>query len=767
MVSKPPTSGIDDSKLKVSGPSKFAAGVPGVVHAIKASLGQMSLVRTVTSLSKVNQPEGFDCPGCAWPDPQHRSMAEFCENGAKAVAEEATQRVCGPDFFAQHTLDDLAGRDDYWLGQQGRLTHPMILDDGADRYRPATWDEALNLIVSEITAMDSADQAAFYTSGRTSNEAAFLYQLMVRGLGTNNLPDCSNMCHESSGRALSETIGIGKGSVTLEDFNHADVIIVAGQNPGTNHPRMLTALQHAKANGSTIIAVNPLPEVGLMEFANPQSVSTLLGKTTPLADEFLHIKLGGDQALFQAWAARLIRQGAIDHDFITTYTTGFDQLAESLVSLDDDEVTQATGLDLHDIDRTAQIVANSSSTIVCWAMGLTQHKHSVAMLQDVVNVLLLGGHIGRPGAGVCPVRGHSNVQGDRTMGIWERPPETFLDALDQRFAFTSPREHGMDTVDALEAMADGTLRVFFGLGGNFVRATPDSSVTEKAMSSVSLTVQVSTKLNMSHVVTGRRAVILPALGRTDIDTQSTGPQRVSVEDSMSMVHASAGHVPPPSDQCRSEPWIVAQLADRFFTQRLTPWGDASPDINWVECADDYRKIRAHIEATIPGFENYEHRLNNPVGFTLPHPPRDRRMFDTPTGKAHFTSNPLEYPTVDDDELLLQTVRSHDQFNTTIYGADDRYRGITSGRRVVFINEKDLASHELRDGDMVDLIGRSPDGVDRIAPAFRVVKYLTAPGCIAAYFPETNVLLPMSSVADKSRTPTSKSIPVKVRPHRPV
>jgi molybdopterin-dependent oxidoreductase alpha subunit len=770
MASRAPKNNIDESQLTVGKPKKHAVGFPAVANAMKISLEQMGPLRTAQTLLAVNQKKGFDCPGCAWPEADKRHKAEFCENGAKAVAEEATRRKVPPAFFAEHSVAELLTRDDYWLGQQGRLTHPMILDEGATHYRQASWDEAYSVIVEELGAMDSPDQAIFYTSGRTSNEAAFLYQLLVRGIGTNNLPDCSNMCHESSGSALVQTIGIGKGSVSLKDLETAPLIFVAGQNPGTNHPRMLSALEKAKKNGGHIVAINPLPEAGLLRFENPQNVSGILGTRfgggTDLADDFLQIRAGGDQALFQGLGKYLLEQEELtgdvfDHGFIREHTQGLDEYLQAVRETSWEEILDATGLALDQIRSVGARLAAAPAAIVCWAMGLTQHKHSVATLRDVVNVLLLQGNIGKPGAGVCPVRGHSNVQGDRTMGIFERMPETFHNALDAHFDFASPRHHGFDTVAAIRAMRDGGGRVFMAMGGNFIRATPDSLVTEAALRNTALTVQVSTKLNRSHLVTGRRGLILPALGRTDRDSQASGDQRVTVEDSMSAVHASRGRLTPPGPEVRSEISIICRIGERLFSRPESPFRANAPRIDWLAAEADYAVIREHIAAVVPGFEDYEAKISTPGGFILPHGPRDGRKFTTPSGKAVFTGNVLEYPKVPEGRLLLQTLRSHDQYNTTIYAKDDRYRGIYGARRVVMVNPEDLAEAGLEDGAAVHLVSEYSDGVERRAEDFRVVAYPTTRGCAAAYYPETNVLVPLDSVADTSGTPTSKAVVVRL------
>lgn len=752
MATKPPTGDPVQDAPHVEPARRSAAGIPAVAHSLRIAQQQMGIRRTARTLLKVNQKDGFDCPGCAWPEGDKRHTAEFCENGAKAVAEEATLRRVTPDFFAAHPVADLAGRSGYWLGQQGRITQPMYLPEGADRYEAVTWEQAFDIIAEELRALDSPDEALFYTSGRTSNEAAFLLQLFAREFGTNNLPDCSNMCHESSGSALMETIGVGKGSVSLEDVHHADLIIVAGQNPGTNHPRMLSALEKAKAAGARVISVNPLPEAGLERFKNPQTPQGMI-KGTALNDLFLQIRIGGDQALFRLLNKMILEtEGAVDDTFVTEHTHGYEEFAAAARAADWDETLTATGLDRATIEQALTMVLASKRTIVCWAMGLTQHKHSVATIREVVNFLLLRGNIGRPGAGVCPVRGHSNVQGDRTMGIFERPAPAFLDALDKEFGITSPRHHGYDVVRSIQALRDGDAKIFFAMGGNFVAATPDTHVTEAAMRRARLTVHVSTKLNRSHAVTGRRALILPTLGRTDKDIQASGKQFVTVEDSMSMVHASRGNLAPASPHLLSEPAIVARLARAVLGPESTT--------DWEEFEKDYATIRDRISRVVPGFENFNARVARPGGFTLPHPPRDSRRFPTTTGKANFTAAPVEYPELPEGRLLLQTLRSHDQYNTTIYGLDDRYRGIKGGRRVVMVNPDDARALGLTDGAYTDLVSEWKDGAERRAPGFRIVHYPTARGCAAAYYPETNVLVPLDSTADTSNTPASKSVVIR-------
>ncbi|MFJ3100864.1 FdhF/YdeP family oxidoreductase [Streptomyces sp. NPDC086835] len=753
MASKPPAGDPVQDAPQIAAPQHAAAGLPAIGHTLRVAQQQMGVGRTARTLMKVNQKDGFDCPGCAWPEGDKRHVAEFCENGAKAVAEEATLRRVTPDFFAAHPLPDLANRSGYWLGQQGRITQPMYLPEGAERYEAVTWERAFAIIAEELRALESPDEALFYTSGRTSNEAAFLLQLFAREFGTNNLPDCSNMCHESSGSALTETIGVGKGSVSLEDLHQADLIIVAGQNPGTNHPRMLSALEQAKASGAKIISVNPLPEAGLERFKNPQTPRGML-KGTALNDLFLQIRIGGDQALFRLLNKLILETGgAVDEEFVREHTEGFEDFAAAARAADWDATLAATGLGRDEIEQALRMVLDSRRTIVCWAMGLTQHKHSVATIREVVNFLLLRGNIGRRGAGVCPVRGHSNVQGDRTMGIFERPAPAFLDALEKEFGFAPPRHHGLDVVRSIEALRDGKAKVFFAMGGNFVAASPDTEVTEAAMRRARLTVHVSTKLNRSHAVTGRRALILPTLGRTDKDIQAGGRQVVTVEDSMGMVHASRGNLTPASPHLLSEPAIVARMARAVLgPSSSTPWEDFE---------QDYSTIRDRIARVVPGFEDFNAKIARPGGFTLPHGPRDERRFPTATGKANFTAAPVEYPEIPEGRLLLQTLRSHDQYNTTIYGLDDRYRGIKGGRRVVLVHPEDARELGLADGSYADLVGEWKDGVERRAPGFRVVHYPTARGCAAAYYPETNVLVPLDSTADTSNTPASKSVIVRL------
>ena len=744
--------------------SKAAGGVPAIIESFKALTSEMGLVRGTRTMLKVNQPGGIDCPGCAWPEPDgERSHFEFCENGAKHVADEATTKRVTPEFFEQWSVADLASQSDEWLGAQGRITHPMLLRRDATHYEPITWDNAFELIAAELNSLNYPDQAIFYTSGRTSNEAAFLYQLFVRQFGTNNLPDCSNMCHESSGTALSETIGIGKGTVTLEDFDHAEAIFVIGQNPGTNHPRMLTSLQRAKRNGCKLVHINPLPEVGMTRFKHPQEVFRLFGSGTELADLFLQVRINGDVALLKGISKGVLARGALDKEFIGAHTIGFQEFASALENVSWEEIVAQAGVARNLIEEAAEIFVESERTIFCWAMGLTQHRNAVANIQEVVNLMLLRGQVGKPGAGFCPVRGHSNVQGDRTVGIWERPTDVFLNRLGAEFNFEPPRNHGLDTVKSIQAMHDGQAKVFFALGGNFLSATPDTDFTADALRRCRLTAHVSTKLNRSHLITGDTALILPCLGRTEIDMQASGPQFVTTENSMGVVQISRGSLQPASKELLSEPQIVARLAKATFEHRTT--------VDWDQLASNYDLIRDAIERVVPGFENYNSRVREPGGFHLPNAPRER-VFKTPSGKAVFTVHPLPEHQLEPGQFLMMTIRSHDQFNTSVYSPNDRYRGIRDGRRVVFLNQQDIESAGLRARQLVDLVSHF-DGEERVARQFAVVPYDIPRGCAATYFPEANVLVPVGSVAEKSNTPVSKSVVISIRtnsvtedPHQP-
>ncbi len=742
-------------------PPTGAAGLKAVAVAMKhMSREGHDPITATRMLARMNQKQGFDCPGCAWPDPDDRRsvLAEYCENGAKAMAEEATRKRCDPEFFSRHSIEELGTWTDFELGQAGRITHPMVLRPGATHYRTIDWDEAFREIADHLHALGSPDEALFYTSGRTSNEAAFLYQLFVRQFGTNNRPDCSNMCHESSSVALAETVGIGKGSVTLEDIESADLIVVMGQNPGTNHPRMLSALQTAKRRGARIVAVNPLKEVGLQRFQHPQSPRDLLFGGTSLADLYLQVQINGDVAFLKAAMCELLRRekerpgSVFDHEFIGEFTDGYETLLAHLDEQDFDQLVAAAGLTAEQVHEFCDLVVARPKLIVCWAMGLTQHKNGVHNIREIVNLLLLRGAIGKPGAGTCPVRGHSNVQGDRTMGILEQPPEAFLERLEKEFDFLAPRKHGHSVVHAIEAMRDGEASVFIAMGGNFLSAAPDTEVTARALRRCHLTVHVSTKLNRSHLVHGRTALILPCLGRSERDEQPSGPQFVTVENSMGVVHRSQGVLEPASRHLRSEPLIVAGLAQAVL-------GDATA-VDWSGLAADYSKIRDKIEAVIPGFERYNERVEQPSGFYLPNESRERR-FRTRSGRARFTVNPVPRVDVAPGVLRMMTIRTHDQFNTTVYGLDDRYRGFAGSRRIVMMHPADLEERGLVAEQAVDLIGVG-QGKRRVAENFLAVPYDIPRGCAATYFPEANVLVPLEVRADRSHTPVSKLVPITVQ-----
>lgn len=724
--------------------------------------------RNYRSLLQQNQPNGFDCPGCAWPDRVHTSTFEFCENGVKAVAAEATSKRATPAFFAQHTVAELLQQSDYQLEQHGRLTAPMVYDADSDHYRPISWDKAFALIARHLQALDNPNQASFYTSGRASNEAAFLYQLMVRAYGTNNFPDCSNMCHEATSRGLPHTVGVGKGTVTLDDFEQTDTLLLFGQNPGTNHPRMLGELRECAKRGATIVSINPLRERGLERFTSPQHAQEMLTlSSTPISSTFIQPRLGGDFALIKAVAKRVLElsdkaqaEGGcslLDEDFIQNHTIGFDLFAQDLRQTGWDSLLESSGVTRDKIEELSQIYLRGRAVIATWGMGITQHKHAVATVQMLSNLLMMRGNIGRPGAGLCPVRGHSNVQGDRTMGIEEQPTPAFLDRLQQVFGFDPPREHGLDVVKTIAAMLAGQVKVFIGLGGNFVMAAPDTPRTFAAMRACSLTVHIATKLNRSHLVHGTDALILPCLGRTEIDMQAQGAQGVTVEDSMSMVHLSFGRNEPAGPELRSEVAIVAGMANALL---------GSQRIKWEWYAEDYARIRDAIEQVIDGFTDYNQRVAQPGGFHLGVAARER-IWNTASQKAQFLVNSIGQDTpikrtqarYGEKLMVLMTTRSHDQYNTTIYALDDRYRGVYGQRHVVFAHRDDIAMLGFVAGDWVDLVAVSEDGIERRAEHFKLVEYDIPRGCLGAYYPETNPLVALDSYADGCGTPTSKSIPV--------
>lgn len=734
-----------DEKLRQTVAKKAAGGTPAVLSSLRHVLKRDGVLRGTKALLQLNQAGGFDCPSCAWPDPDgKRSVAEFCENGAKAVASEAMRKTIGREFFAKHSVAELMERSNEWHDLQGRLAEPMVLHEGASHYEPISWEGAFGILAEELRDLSSANEAAFYTSGRASNEAAFLYQMFARAFGTNNLPDCSNMCHESSGTALNRAVGVGKGTVTLDDFLEAEVIICAGQNPGTNHPRMLSTMEAAVKRGAKVVAVNPLKEAGLIGFAHPQEPGGLLGRATRLASTYLQVRVNGDFALFRGLAKCLEADAA----FIARHCVGYDDYRTVLEATPWPEIERLSGIGRGEIERLAELlVAGNKRLITCWAMGLTQHRNAVATIREIVNVHLMLGAIGRPGAGLCPVRGHSNVQGDRTVGIFEKMPKSFLAALDRQAGITSPRADGLDTVESILAMHSGAVKVFFSLGGNFAEATPDSELTAAALRRTRLTCQVSTKLNRSHLITGRRALILPCLGRSDDD----GGRLVSCENSMGVVQSSQGRLAPVSPELLSEPEIVARLGEAVL-------GDTG-NIRWRWLAEDYDRIREWIEGVVPGFENYNARVRQAGGFYLPNAAK-QCVWHTQSGKAEFSSGPLDAFEVAEGHFILQTLRSHDQYNTTVYGSNDRYRGIGGGRRIVFVNPEDLRDRGIGPLEWVDLTSHWSDGT-RVVRGFRAIPYEMPRGMAAAYFPEANALIPAGSVAEGSNTPTSKSVEVSI------
>ncbi len=761
---------FETDETKIKKPHKVAAGMPAVIESAKFTLREMGFFRGLGSWLSINKKDGFDCQSCAWPSPDdHRHLFEFCENGVKALASEGTTKHITPEFFREHSIADLQQQPDHWLELQGRLVHPMVRREGATHYEPISWDDAFALMAHELQALPTPNAAAFYTSGRTSNEAAFLYQLFARQFGTNNLPDCSNMCHESSGAALDEAIGIGKGCVTLEDFEKCDCIFILGQNPGTNHPRMLTSLEHAKKNGAKIVAINPLPEPGLMSVVNPNPqeyrnplvypVKMILDKGTPLSDLWLPIRINGDMAVMRGIMKEMLAEeetnpGTVfDQEFIRNFTVEFDEFIAHLHASDWEDILVSSGVTREQIRAAAEIAMKSKRIICCWAMGLTQHKNAVATIQEVMNFLLLGGHIGRPGAGPCPVRGHSNVQGDRTMGIWERMNDKFMDKLAAEFSFEPPREHGTDTVETIKHMRDGKIPFFLGMGGNFLSATPDTEYTAHAMRKCRLTAHVSTKLNRAHLITGEIALILPCLGRSETDRQAGGDQFVTVEDSMGVISPSRGHIAPASDDLLSEVAIICRLARATLGKNST--------VDWEGLNANYDRIRDHIEHVIPGFENFNARIHEDI-FYLPNEARDKRKFNNEIGKAKFVISPIARNEVEPGQYIMMTIRSHDQFNTTIYGLNDRYRGIYNGRRVIFMNPTDVKEAGLQQGQFVDLTSHY-NGEERVAKHFLVAPFEIPRGCTATYFPEANVLVPINSTAERSNTPTSKSVVISVAP----
>ncbi|MFT5277711.1 MAG: molybdopterin-dependent oxidoreductase alpha subunit [Glaciecola sp.] len=746
--------------VNISKQKKDAAGLKAVINAYKHAASKVGPIDGGKLLIEVNQMDGFDCPGCAWPDPMgKKSTFSFCENGAKAIADEATTTKADAEFFSQNDINYLKKKSDRWLNDQGRLVVPLYKPENASNYQAISWKDAIELIADKLLKLDSADQAAFYTSGRTSNEAAYLYQLFIRTFGTNNMPDCSNMCHESSGIGLAETIGIGKGTVTLDDLESSECIFVFGQNPGSNHPRMLASLEKAKRQGCKIISVNPLDEAGLQKFNNPQELSGLVGKGTKLRDLHVPIKINGDVGFLIGLAKYLIeqdrqRKNVLDTEFINTYCHGFDEFKAHIESFEWDQITKACALSTSQIVQAGEYLLNSNKTIFCWAMGMTQHKNAVANIQLMANVLMMQGNLGKAGAGVCPVRGHSNVQGDRTMGIWENAPATFIQGLENYHGVQLKKDKGVNTIECIEQMHRGDIRVFVGLGGNFYRATPDHDFTKQALANCDLSVQISTKLNMSHLYTGKEALILPTLGRTEIDHVNHKHQFITVENSMGVIQTSHGRKPPASQQLKSEVAIVGELAIQVATKH-----EEGAKINWRQYISDYAEIRNAIAHTIDGFENFNNRITSLGEFMLPNPVRDHLHFKTHNGKANFVKNNIESIKLDKDELLLMTIRSHDQFNTTVYTNHDRYRGIKGTRRVIFINEIDAKNLGFDALQKVSIQAVSEKS--KIEHDFMLVFYDIPQGCIAGYYPETNNLISIKDFAKKSYTPAYKSVPVRL------
>ncbi|WP_210514087.1 FdhF/YdeP family oxidoreductase [Hymenobacter terricola] len=754
--------------LKLEAREKIAAGVTAVIKSMQFSWTEGGVGRGTKALLGLNQKNGFDCSSCAWPDPdEHRSVAEFCENGAKATASDADDKAAGPEFFANHSLAELSRMTDRDQNNAGRLTHPLVKRPGDNHYSPIAWPDVFDIIAKELNACESPNEAVFYTSGKVPNEPAFLFQLFARQFGTNNLPDCSNMCHESSGSALSPTLGLGKGSVTLNDLHEAEVILIIGQNPGTNHPRMLSALQIAKRNGAKIIAVNPLIEAGLNHFRNPQdfmnplkALGALLGDGTQITDVFLQVKVDGDMALLRGIMKHLFEAEdmnpgqVVDRRFIDEFTVGFPEFEQNIRSTGWEEIEEVSGISRAQLLEAANLIAHKQKIITCWAMGVTQQRQGVQTIQEIVNLHLMKGAIGKPGAGTCPVRGHSNVQGDRTMGVWERMPKSFMDGLQKEFNFTPPTKDGFDVVEAIKAMHLGMTKVYFGLGGNLLAAGPDTELIAEAMRKQKLTVFVGTKLNRGHLTTGETSLLLPCFAHVDIDMQKSGHQMTSCENSMGVVSQNKGILVPLAGEMMSEIAIISGMA-------IATLGEKTNIADWVAMTENYDVIRDHISRVIPGFEKFNEKLRQPGGFYLPNGPRERK-FTTPDGKAHFTKTTLERPEVAPDQLILMTVRSHDQFNTTIYEYNDRYRGIHGERRVLFMNPADMAARSIKAKDLIDITSHFQDEERRVEK-FVAVPYDIPKGNVCAYFPEANPLVPIGSVAKVSNTPTSKYVVVTVVP----
>ena len=740
------------------------AGGWGALRATaRAIQEQMDAGAATSTLLRTNKPEGFDCPGCAWPDKKHTSTFQFCENGAKAVTWEATTKRVPPTFFAKNTVTSLRGWSDFQLEDQGRLTHPMVYNAEKDIYEAIGWDDAFARIGEILRGMANPDMVEFYTSGRASNEAAFLYQIFAREYGTNNFPDCSNMCHEATSVGLPSSIGIGKGTVSLEDFDHCELIIAMGHNPGTNHPRMMGTLHEVARRGAPIIVFNPLRERALERFADPQDPLEMatLG-STPIASTYLQVKVGGDAAALKGIMKALLEMDAaagpnstvLDHAFIKAHTNGFEALAADLRATTWSAIETLSGLSEPELRAVADAYAKSNATILTYGMGMTQHSTGTQNVQQIANLLLLRGNFGKPGAGICPLRGHSNVQGDRTVGITEKPTAALLERIEKTFGFRPPAAHGHDAVAAMQAIIEGRSKALICLGGNLAVALPDSEACFPAMRSLELSVHIATKLNRSHLLTGKHTFLLPCLGRTERDMQASGPQAVTVEDSMSMVHASRGKLTPASDALRSEPAIVAGMAAATLPNSRVPW---------MELIEDYDRIRDAIESVFPDFENYNERIRHPGGFRLPLPPTER-IWKTPSGKAEFLLfRGLEEDPVRTDPTILKltTIRSHDQYNTTIYGLDDRYRGVFGRRDVVFMNEADLAELGIEEGDEIRVETAFGQGQERCLSKVIAVAYKIARGAVATYYPEGNCLVPLNYIDKVSGTPSYKSVPVRV------
>lgn len=758
----PPIDDFTDVDLKVGPPKEVAAGLPAIGHALLPALRKVGPRRSLRAAFTMNHARGFDCPSCAWISEDKPPAIDFCENGFKSLTSELDPVTVPREFWSSNSLTGMRDKSEYWLGRQGRITEPVYRARGSDHYEPVSWERALQLAADRLRSLESPDDAVFYTSGRIMNEPAFLYQLFARELGTNNLPDCSNMCHEATGTGMSRSIGVGKSTVSYADFDRADLILVMGQNPGTNHPRMLNALEGAKRNGAQIVGINPLPEAALLRYRNPQKPRGIAGRGTVISDQFVHIRVGGDQHLLRAIAKRVLlaEEAApgtvVDHEFIEDCCEGFERYREAALALDDAETVAATGLALEEIDELADRYIGSRGTIITWALGLTQQTTAVATVTEIMNLLFLKGNIGRPGAGASPVRGHSNVQGDRTMGIWEQMGDWFLDALKDEFGFEPPREHGFDSVEAIDAMERGEVDFFMSMAGNFVAAVSDSTRAEQGMARTGMTVHVSTKLNRSHVTCGQESLILPVLGRSERDRQASGDQTVTAEDSVCRITASTGNMEPVADGLLSDVSVVTRLARLTLPDSKTAWEGFEAD---------YGRIRDSISRVIPGFTDFNGKLERDGTFVLPHGPRDSRTFPTPTGRARFAADPVTMLELPPGRLLLNTVRAHDQHNTAILGLNDRYRGVRKGRFVVFVSPEDLEELRLSDGQTVDVFSERPGEEDRVLRGYRVVGYPTKRGCAAMYFPEANELVHRSAVAEICNTPAYKDVIIRLEPGR--